>query len=344
MISPRMPHHEKEVNMKKRVRGEEAPQNVMAQFTRSRAIAVDCRRRSRVVDLSERQKSSFSIAGKREYALILLRADRAYTATNCDEASNGIKRLEKNGPFGNALDTEIDDTIHFEISPVQLPSQTMVEYRNGGSSIASVVAGSKPTRSWDKPQFDDIAPRNITAIVGQTAELNCYVKHPGDRVKKQIGIAKVVTPDCTFSVVVNEPIKRNRPSGCQESIGLPVTMSMIYMSHSMHIAGTNVSERDKIFQMAPGEILRGINWDNGASDLRRIARKSVSVPPMSTAPAAFRDNISHLENVTESAAMHIQRNRTLMKGTDCSWDVKCTLPRGELAVNWEERRDETRST
>ncbi|XP_018399535.1 PREDICTED: uncharacterized protein LOC108777208 [Cyphomyrmex costatus] len=54
--------------------------------------------------------------------------------------------------------------------------------KTGGSSIASVVAGSKPTRSWDKPQFDDIAPRNITAIVGQTAELNCYVKHPGDRV------------------------------------------------------------------------------------------------------------------------------------------------------------------
>ncbi|XP_072759542.1 lachesin isoform X1 [Anoplolepis gracilipes] len=51
-----------------------------------------------------------------------------------------------------------------------------------GSSIASVVTGSKPTRSWDKPQFDDIAPRNVTAIVGQTAELNCYVKHPGDRV------------------------------------------------------------------------------------------------------------------------------------------------------------------
>ncbi|XP_012536768.1 basement membrane-specific heparan sulfate proteoglycan core protein isoform X3 [Monomorium pharaonis] len=54
--------------------------------------------------------------------------------------------------------------------------------KTGGSSIASVVAGSKPTRSWDKPQFDDIGPRNVTAIVGQTAELNCYVKHPGDRV------------------------------------------------------------------------------------------------------------------------------------------------------------------
>lgn len=57
---------------------------------------------------------------KRELALILLRADRAYTATNCDEACNGIKRLEKNGAFGNALDAEIDDTIHFEISPAQL--------------------------------------------------------------------------------------------------------------------------------------------------------------------------------------------------------------------------------
>lgn len=57
---------------------------------------------------------------------------------------------------------------------------------SGGSSIASVVAGSKPTRSWDKPQFDDIAARNVTAIVGQTAELNCYVKHPGDRVVSDI--------------------------------------------------------------------------------------------------------------------------------------------------------------
>lgn len=41
------------------------------------------------------------------------------TATNCDETSSGIKRLEKNGPFGNTLDAEIDDTIHFEISPKQ---------------------------------------------------------------------------------------------------------------------------------------------------------------------------------------------------------------------------------
>lgn len=52
----------------------------------------------------------------------------------------------------------------------------------GGSSLASVVAGSnKPTRAWDKPYFDDVSPRNVTAIVGQMAELNCHVKHPGDR-------------------------------------------------------------------------------------------------------------------------------------------------------------------
>lgn len=64
---------------------------------------------------------------------------------------------------------------------------------SGGSSIASVVAGSKPTRSWDKPQFDDIGPRNVTAIVGQTAELNCYVKHPGDRVVSDIFHATFAT-------------------------------------------------------------------------------------------------------------------------------------------------------
>lgn len=53
---------------------------------------------------------------------------------------------------------------------------------SGGSSLASVVAGSKPTKPLNKPDFDDISPRNVTAIVEQTAELNCFVKHPGDRV------------------------------------------------------------------------------------------------------------------------------------------------------------------
>ncbi|XP_017788958.1 PREDICTED: protein turtle-like [Habropoda laboriosa] len=52
----------------------------------------------------------------------------------------------------------------------------------GGLSLASVVAGCKPTNPLNKPEFDDIGQRNVTAIVGQAAELNCYVKHPGDRV------------------------------------------------------------------------------------------------------------------------------------------------------------------
>ncbi|XP_063979200.1 uncharacterized protein LOC135163575 isoform X3 [Diachasmimorpha longicaudata] len=52
----------------------------------------------------------------------------------------------------------------------------------GGSSLSSVIAiGSKPTKPWDKPYFDDITQKNITAIVGQKAVLSCHVKHPGNR-------------------------------------------------------------------------------------------------------------------------------------------------------------------
>ncbi|CAK9827326.1 Zwei Ig domain protein zig-8 [Anthophora retusa] len=45
----------------------------------------------------------------------------------------------------------------------------------GGSSLASLAAECKP-------EFDDIGKRNVTAILGQAAELNCFVKHPGNRV------------------------------------------------------------------------------------------------------------------------------------------------------------------
>ncbi|XP_078032973.1 zwei Ig domain protein zig-8 isoform X2 [Augochlora pura] len=62
------------------------------------------------------------------------------------------------------------------------PSASPTVNSSGGSSLSSVVAGSKPTSPVSKPIFDDIAERNVTAIVGQTAELNCYVKHLGDRV------------------------------------------------------------------------------------------------------------------------------------------------------------------
>ncbi|XP_015432330.1 PREDICTED: lachesin-like [Dufourea novaeangliae] len=62
------------------------------------------------------------------------------------------------------------------------PSASPTVKSSGGSSLASVVAGSKPTKPLNKPDFDDIAPRNVTAIVGQPTQLNCFVKHPGDRV------------------------------------------------------------------------------------------------------------------------------------------------------------------
>ncbi|XP_015599051.1 lachesin isoform X3 [Cephus cinctus] len=62
------------------------------------------------------------------------------------------------------------------------PSASPTVKSTGGSSLASVVAGSsKPMRAWDKPYFDDISSKNVTAIAGQTAELSCHVKHPGNR-------------------------------------------------------------------------------------------------------------------------------------------------------------------
>uniref|UniRef100_A0A1B6CUT9 Ig-like domain-containing protein n=1 Tax=Clastoptera arizonana TaxID=38151 RepID=A0A1B6CUT9_9HEMI len=39
----------------------------------------------------------------------------------------------------------------------------------------------EPPRVVDRPFFDDVSPRNITAIVGQSSTLNCRVKHLGDR-------------------------------------------------------------------------------------------------------------------------------------------------------------------
>ncbi|XP_071449921.1 zwei Ig domain protein zig-8-like [Hetaerina americana] len=38
-----------------------------------------------------------------------------------------------------------------------------------------------PLMGVERPYFDDVSPRNVTAIVGQSAILNCRVKHLGDR-------------------------------------------------------------------------------------------------------------------------------------------------------------------
>lgn len=57
----------------------------------------------------------------------------------------------------------------------------------------TISTASKSTRTTHhRPYFDDIGPRNVTAVVGQSALLNCRVKHPGDRtVSKLLRIASV---------------------------------------------------------------------------------------------------------------------------------------------------------
>ncbi|XP_057660305.1 lachesin-like [Diorhabda carinulata] len=51
------------------------------------------------------------------------------------------------------------------------------------SSKSRFVDSMKPSPSGgvQRPYFDDVGPRNVTAVVGQSALLNCRVKHPGDR-------------------------------------------------------------------------------------------------------------------------------------------------------------------
>lgn len=56
---------------------------------------------------------------------------------------------------------------------------------NGVSKSRFVDTVVKPS-VVQRPYFDDVGPRNVTAVVGQSALLNCRVKHPGDRtVSKQ---------------------------------------------------------------------------------------------------------------------------------------------------------------
>lgn len=93
--------------------------------------------------------------------------------------------------------------------------------------------------------------------------------------------------------------------------------------------------------MAPGEISRGINWDNGATEDSRRNRFCASFG------AEQRGDISLLENVTESAAMHIQRNELRfnegcrrLSGRDRH---EMYIAEGEFAINWDRGRDEKHS-
>ncbi|XP_076259523.1 transmembrane and immunoglobulin domain-containing protein 1-like [Rhynchophorus ferrugineus] len=56
------------------------------------------------------------------------------------------------------------------------PNQDSAENAHTKAKLSETLPG-KP----QKPHFDDVGPRNVTAVVGQSAILSCRVKHPGDR-------------------------------------------------------------------------------------------------------------------------------------------------------------------
>lgn len=58
-------------------------------------------------------------------------------------------------------------------------SATLVGISEGGTKTKFSDNTGKP--GGERPYFDDVGPRNVTAVVGQSTILNCRVKHPGDR-------------------------------------------------------------------------------------------------------------------------------------------------------------------
>ncbi|KAF6210521.1 hypothetical protein GE061_013627 [Apolygus lucorum] len=58
-----------------------------------------------------------------------------------------------------------------------------VAVARGGSSGSTRAFrdAAKSTGVAPQPYFDDVSPRNVTAVVGQSAVLLCRVKHVGDR-------------------------------------------------------------------------------------------------------------------------------------------------------------------
>jgi hypothetical protein len=60
------------------------------------------------------------------------------------------------------------------------------------------------SRGIERPYFDDVSPRNVTAIVGQSATLNCRVKHLGDRtVSSYAPITSIFTTVTNINIFVN---------------------------------------------------------------------------------------------------------------------------------------------
>ncbi|GLV31741.1 defective proboscis extension response 7 [Carabus blaptoides fortunei] len=56
-----------------------------------------------------------------------------------------------------------------------------------GVSPSSSGSGDTVRTVVERPYFVDAGPRNVTAILGQPAILNCRVKHPGERTMGIVG-------------------------------------------------------------------------------------------------------------------------------------------------------------
>lgn len=103
--------------------------------------------------------------------------------------------------------------------------------------------------------------------------------------------------------------------------------------------------RGEISQMVPGEISRGINWDNGASDRRGDSRRN----RFRASALSPRTNISLFAKMSRDQPRCIfsGMNSILMKDTDGSRDAtadaKCTPPRASSRLIGTEEKWETRS-
>lgn len=113
------------------------------------------------------------------------------------------------------------------------------------------TSGSVTNRIAQKPFFDDVFARNVTAIVGQPAVLNCRVKHVGDRTVSPFTFKTLsVTPSRSWSSLNQGSPRLASPFLCKlwHSYPLYVAPNITSKRFSKY-AKLNNTEPDIIFQL-----------------------------------------------------------------------------------------------
>ncbi|XP_052755386.1 protein sidekick-1-like isoform X2 [Galleria mellonella] len=91
---------------------------------------------------------------------------------------------------------------------------TTASIPSGGLGVLPGVGGGGEGARPERPYFDDVSPRNVSAVVGQAAILRCRAKHIGNRTvswmrKRDLHILTshifTYTGDARFSVLHPEP-------------------------------------------------------------------------------------------------------------------------------------------